>query len=179
MTTRRAINPANQPETQHSLNDLYPRELLWVLIAWLLSASLSLTALWLPLMHTERLVFWETSYSVWTGIVSLWEQRQFGLAVVLFFFSIVFPVAKLIAVALVCYWRLPAKQRARLLDWLAILGKWSMLDVFIVAVLIVLVKLGPVVRVEPRLGVYVFAAAILLSMLTTMYVERLSRHAAS
>jgi len=49
-----------------------------------------------------------------------------------------------------------------------------MLDVCVVAILIVLVKLGPLAQVEPQAGVYVFAAAILCSMLTTMYVERLA-----
>ena len=49
-------------------------------------------------------------------------------------------------------------------------------DVFVVAILIVLVKLGPFVKVEPRAGVYVFAAAIASSMLTTMYIEALAKH---
>ena len=62
-----------------------------------------------------------------------------------------------------------------ILHWLGLLGKWSMLDVFIVAIMIVLVKLGPLARVEPRSGVYVFAAAIGMSMLTTMYIDHLAR----
>jgi paraquat-inducible protein A len=74
-------------------------------------------------------------------------------------------------------WLIPLQeqQRTAVLHWLGLLGKWSMLDVFVVAILIVLVKLGPMARVEPRAGVYVFAWAILASMLTTMYVDRLAR----
>ncbi len=49
------------------------------------------------------------------------------------------------------------------------------LSMAVVAILIVLVKLGPLANVQPRTGVYVFAMAILASMLTTMYVERLAR----
>lgn len=52
-----------------------------------------------------------------------------------------------------------------------------MLDVFIVAILIVLVKIGPLAKVEPRTGVYFFSAAIAASMLTTMYIDRLARAA--
>jgi len=46
--------------------------------------------------------------------------------------------------------RLPEVQRQKLLHWLGILGKWSMLDVLVVAILIVLVKLGPLAKVEAR-----------------------------
>ncbi len=76
---------------------------------------------------------------------------------------------------MIWFWPLPGERRAAWLHWLGILGKWSMLDVFVVAILIVLVKLGPVARVEPRVGVYVFCAAIACSMLTTMYIDRLAR----
>ena len=50
-----------------------------------------------------------------------------------------------------------------------------MLDVFVVAILIVLVKLGPLAKVEPQSGVYVFCAAIVVSMVTSMYVESLAK----
>jgi paraquat-inducible protein A len=50
-----------------------------------------------------------------------------------------------------------------------------MLDVFVVAILIVLVKLGPLANVQPQQGVYWFAAAVFLSMITSMYVDSLAR----
>jgi len=50
-----------------------------------------------------------------------------------------------------------------------------MLDVFAVAILVVAAKLRSLTTVQPRIGVYLFGLAILLSMLTTMYVERLAR----
>jgi len=49
--------------------------------------------------------------------------------------------------------------------------------VFVVAILIVLVKLGPLVKVRPQRGVYWFAAGVVLSMITSMYVDRLARKA--
>ena len=107
----------------------------------------------------------------------MWHANELLLAAVLFFFSIVFPFIKLAALLVIWFVRLPAEKRQELLHWLGILGKWSMLDVFVVAILIVLVKLGPLAKVEPRVGVYVFAAAILFSMLTTMYIDRLGRSA--
>jgi paraquat-inducible protein A len=158
-----------------ALSQLYPAHTLAVSVALLVSTTLLLTGLSLPLLHAQQMIFWKSTYSVWTGVVALWEANELLLATVLLFFSIVFPVAKLAALSVIWFVRLPQQQRARLLHRLELLGKWSMLDVFVVAILIVLVKLGPLAKVEPRAGVYVFAAAIACSMLTTMYVDRLAR----
>lgn len=147
-------------------------------IALVLSTILLFIGLSLPLMDAQTGILWKrwkSSYSVWTGVVALWHQNELLLAAVLFFFSMVFPLAKLVALAVIWYVRLADEQRVALLRWLEALGKWSMLDVFAVAILIVLVKLGPLANVQPRSGVYFFAAAILASMLTTMSVDRLAR----
>ncbi|HAM40938.1 MAG TPA: hypothetical protein DDX89_03735 [Candidatus Omnitrophica bacterium] len=158
-----------------ALSQLYPAHTLAVSVALLVSTTLLLTGLSLPLLHAQQMIFWKSTYSVWTGVVALWEANELLLATGLLFFSIVFPVVKLAALSVIWFVRLPQAQRARLLHRLELLGKWSMLDVFVVAILIVLVKLGPLAKVEPRAGVYVFAAAIACSMLTTMYVDRLAR----
>lgn len=140
----------------------------------LLSVGLLVTGLSLPLMKVEKMVFWRNEYSVVKGVSSLWEQGQYALAAILFFFSVVFPVVKLLALGVIWNVRLPEEKRQTLLRWLGALGKWSMLDVFVVAILIVLVKLGPMAKVEAQVGLYVFCSAILASMLTSMYVEALA-----
>ena len=139
------------------------------------SSLMLLVGLLLPLIHVQKMVFWKNDYSVVTGIISLWQQNQWLLAVVVFFFSLVFPVLKLVALALIWFLPLADHQRQRVLHWLGILGKWSMLDVFAVAILIVVVKLGPLAKIEPESGVYAFTLAIVLSMITTMYVTHLAR----
>lgn len=139
------------------------------------SIALLVLGLSLPLLHAQQLIFWKSEYSVWAGVVALWQENELVLAAVLFFFSIVFPIVKLSGLFIIWCWQLADPQRVRLLHWLAMLGKWSMLDVFVVAILIVLVKIGPLAKVEPRQGVYFFTAAIMASMLTTMYVDRLAR----
>ncbi|PIQ84303.1 MAG: paraquat-inducible membrane protein A [Candidatus Omnitrophica bacterium CG11_big_fil_rev_8_21_14_0_20_63_9] len=148
-----------------------------VALTILLSTGLLVTGLSLPLLHAQQMIFWKSEYSVWTGVVALWHANELALAAILFFFSIIFPFVKLVGLVIIWFWKLPETKRTTLLHWLGLLGKWSMLDVFIVAILIVLVKLGPMAKVEPRVGVYVFTAAILASMLTTMYVDRLAKQA--
>lgn len=160
---------------RYALRELHPKHTIPVPAALLLSTALLITGLSLPLLHAQQMIFWKSSYSVWEGVKALWQEHELALATILFFFSIVFPVIKLVGLAVIWLWKLPEDNRARLLHWLGLLGKWSMLDVFVVAILIVLVKLGPMARVEPRVGVYVFSAAILCSMLTTVYVDGLAK----
>ncbi len=159
----------------HSLREQHPRHVRFVPAALMLSTALLITGLSLPLLYTEQMFFWKSTYSVWTGVVALWQEQDRTLAVLVFFFSIVFPVIKLLALTFLWFERLPETKRAILLHWLGLLGKWSMLDVFAVAIVIVLVKIGPLAKVEPRSGVYVFAAAILSSLCTTMYIDALAR----
>ena len=141
----------------------------------LVSVGLLVAGLSLPLMKVEKMVFWKNEYSVFKGVNSLWTQGQYALAAILFFFSVVFPVVKLVALGVLWNVRLAEDKRQTVLRWLGALGKWSMLDVFVVAILIVLVKLGPLANVEPQVGLYVFCAAILASMVTSMYVESLAK----
>jgi len=157
-----------------SLRDRYPRR---IEVPFLILASfvLLLIALSQPLLTVEEMVFWKNEYSVIAGVHGLWEQGQYPLAIILFFFSIVFPTFKLAMLGVLWTFRLAEGKRQAVLHWLGILGKWSMLDVFVVAILIVLVKLGPLAKVQPRRGVYWFAAAILLSMITSMYVDSPAR----
>lgn len=169
---------ANDAAVPRSLKERYPRHQSFVPAALLLSSLLLLLGLSLPLLEAEQRFLWKTwesRYSVWAGVVALWHEGDYALASVLFFFSMIFPVAKLAALAVIWFVRLADAQRTRILHWLAVLGKWSMLDVFVVAILIVLVKLGPMASVTPQQGVYFFCAAIVASMLSTMYVTRLAR----
>lgn len=118
------------------------------------------------------MIFWKESYTVWAGVLDLWGIKEYSLAIVVFLFSMVFPFAKLLAVWYVWCIKLSQQRRKNILKWLGVFGKWSMLDVYVVSILIVLVKVGSFARIEPRIGIYFFGAAILLSMLTTSYVTR-------
>ena len=160
-----------------SLKDLHPdrRDVpVWIAAALaVLVAGLSL-----PILTVEKTVFWrhwENHYSVFVGIVELAKGGDWLLSLILFFFSMVFPFAKLFSLATLWYRRMSGAERAKTLHWLGILGRWSMLDVFVVAILIVAAKLRDLTQVQPRPGLYLFGLAIILSMLTTMHVERLAK----
>src|ERR1041385_2323138 len=147
--------------SSESLGQRYPGHFeIPLLIA--LSTGLLALGLSMPLMNVEKMIFWKNDYSVLTGITGLYNEGEYFLSAILFLFCLVFPIVKL--VTLWCLWQFKCGDalREKILDWLGFLGKWSMLDVFVVAILIVAVKLGPLASVKPQQGVYIFTTAIIL-----------------
>lgn len=66
-------------------------------------------------------------------------------------------------------------QLKHFMNWLSHYGKWSMLDVFVVALLVVIVKLGVLATVEVHYGIYMYAAAGLLIMLCTTVINSIAK----
>ena len=137
----------------------------------LASATLAL-GLDLPVV-TLRSGLAHDSYSVLGGIADLARSDELFLALIVLAFSVVFPIVKLGALALVLFRPVAAERRARLVRALERLGRWSMLDVFVIAILIGSVHLGILSAAYAERGIYVFAAGILLSMFSTQAVCRL------
>ena len=139
------------------------------------SAALSI-GISTPLITVEKAFFLENDYSIWSGVTGLWEDGELFLAALVFFFSFVFPILKLLLLAWIWFGRMGFERRTRAVQALEELGRWSMLDVFAVAILIVATKLGPLAQVYPQPGVYWFAAAVLASMVATRRVRALLPH---
>ncbi len=151
--------------SRKSLRDYHSRRwdipFLTVLSAILLGAGLSL-----PVLTVQKL--WESnSFSIWTGILNMWYAKEYFLASVIFFFSIVFPIAKLAILFVTWFTPLKENDRKQILLFLGLLGKWSMLDVFVTAIMLVWLKLGPLANAEAEIGIYFFAVSILLAMAVT------------
>ncbi|MBI4227076.1 MAG: paraquat-inducible protein A [Candidatus Omnitrophica bacterium] len=164
---------------KRSLSEFYPHQRI---VPLLIGGSITLLigGLSLPIVTVQKQILWRTienTYSVAAGVKDLAAQGDYLLAAIVFFFSMIFPFAKLGGLWWLWNVKLYEDERRWLLQWLGGLGKWSMLDVFAVAILVVLAKLRTLTQVEPRVGIYVFGAAIVASMLTTSYVDRLVRQA--
>lgn len=171
--------PARRPK--RSLSEIHPemRDVPWVTAV---SAALLAAGLFMPVISIKQLIFKTDTFSVLTGIRSLWTEHQKILAAIVFLFSIVFPIVKLTCLTGIWFGRYTDEARANVLRWFHVLGKWSMLDVFIVAVTIVVAKISAVLDARARPGIYVFAVSIALSIVAGMRVEtaaRRSRKAAS
>src|ERR1044071_3778350 len=107
----------------------------------------------------------EHAYSLVGGIGQLFARRNFFLGALLATFSVVFPYAKLLAI-LVCTSRLaPLGEKVRRrLHWAAkVTGRYSLLDILVVAIVIVVIKFDDVAEARALPGTYWFCAAVFLS----------------
>ena len=164
-----------------------PRSLLAVargadrLIGWglLLAAFLLMTGWLLPMMTLSRFVFLSQEVSLLQGIWELALEGEYFLFVLLAGFSVVFPAIKLLLGLLLWYGAAEPARQSRWLRWLDFLGRWSMLDVFVVALVVVAVKVSLIDEVELHGGLYAFTSAILLSMLCLRRMEALAERITS
>ena len=154
-----------QHSQRKSFQDLYPNRI-DIVILIILSVILLIVGLSLPILTVRKL--WDSNtYSILTGIQNLWDEKYYVLAVVIFVFSIIFPIAKLVALSTVWFVRLEDQQRKKLIYWMEIFGKWSMLDVFVSAIIVVWIKLGSLADAKAENGIYFFAASVLLTMIVS------------
>jgi paraquat-inducible protein A len=139
-----------------------------------LAAALALSALvlyvpaiLLPMMRLETLGHAREA-SILTGVSEMLAHGEIFVGLVILVFSLVLPPLKLVALLLVSTRLLHAAGRARLYDWVELLGRWGMLDVLVVAVLVAFVKLGDTLHVRPGVGLFLFAACVLTSLLASV-----------
>ena len=141
-----------------------------ILLLVLLSIASVLLAVGLltPLMTIKTLVFMRQSFSILSGIYDLWREGKYFLFVIITLFSVGLPIFKIIFLAIFILRRLQgAGVSKHLLQLIHDYGRWAMLDVMVVAVLLVTVKLGAIASVEVHPGLYIFGTAVLLIMLIT------------
>ena len=126
----------------------------------------------LPIIKLTKYVFWTAEHSLMTTVWILIRENQLFLGFTVLVFSIVFPVLKLFYLVLVS--TLPADEikrhgfRLRALEWL---GKWSMHDVLVMALMIFFIKSQGVYDATSLTGVYFFTAAVVLMILAYAWLR--------
>lgn len=107
--------------------------------------------------------------TIMSGVVKLWESELQLVAAVVFIASIAVPVAKLVIIVmlmLVVQVRLPlSKQQCTILyRFIHFIGRWSMLDLFMISILVTLVHMGNIANVESGPAATAFAAVVVLTL---------------
>ena len=110
--------------------------------------------------------------TVLDGCVSLFQHGQRLVAVIVFLASLLIPFLKLLGLFyLVITTRFASRRRRLERTWIYrlidVIGPWAMLDVFLLAILVALVKLGELATVRPGPGLFAFAAVVVLTILAT------------
>lgn len=127
------------------------------------SLACNVAALLTPFMNV-RIGFSTKPYSLFSSVEMMWSTELYVLAVLIVAFSVVFPFAKLAILAWVVAAPAIDLRRRHWLVAVERLGKWSMLDVFLVCLILTLTSGQLLVGAEPLIGIPLFVLAILLSM---------------
>jgi paraquat-inducible protein A len=127
-------------------------------------------AMVLPVLEIQKLGH-RRSATIWTGAVDLLSGGQIAVGLLVFVCSIVVPVLKVGGVFALCTGLLRGHHGARAHRFMEWIGRWGMIDVLLVAVLVAAVKLGSWVDVHPGPGVAAFAAVVVLSLLASAQVD--------
>ncbi len=126
----------------------------------------------LPIMTTTSLGRVETN-TIFSGVISLLEYGMWPLAAIVFIASVIVPLLKLLILVfllLSVQWRAAwrPRDRTRLYRVLEVIGRWSMVDVFVVTILVALVRLGNLASVQAEPGAIFFCAVVVITMFAAM-----------
>lgn len=139
-----------------------------------LAFTLSALALYIP---ANIYPFMTMKYSgqyhyttIWDGIRSLYDENMLITATIVLMASIIIPIFKLVAllVIIIADWlNVAYNMRTSLLALIEYIGRWSMLDIFLVAIMVALVKFGSFATVSADSGTYLLGCVVILTMLAS------------
>ena len=145
-------------------------------LAWLLAGIvLYIPANLYPMLITRTLGS-EEKNTIIGGVISLIEHDAWFVATVVGVASVLVPIGKFIVIGVLVAsilgaWRLDPHQRLRVYEVTEFVGRWSMIDVFVVAILVALVQLDFVATVNPGFAAICFAASVIFTMLAAQSLD--------
>lgn len=125
----------------------------------------------LPMFSFNKFFIFNSTYSLLSGVIYLFKEGELLLFTIIFVFSIVFPIIKMQLLYLVINNKVQEHEKGIIAEKLLKYGKWSMLDVFVVAILASTVKLGTMANIEVHPGLTIFALGVLGSMWLTKNIS--------
>jgi len=142
----------------------YKNSYYWFLWTGFLTYIISLN---LPLIKITKLFVFRDEISLISMLRALWQQHEIFLFLVISCFVIIVPICKFTLLFISGVNPAIANTYQRTYKWLTVVGKWAMLDVFVAAIVIVIIKLGMLTQANTKIGLYLFVYSILASMVCT------------
>jgi paraquat-inducible protein A len=161
---------SNIEEEHAAIDRTHSIQTTWALL--FTSVLLYIPANILPIMHTSVLGSDDPS-TILGGVILLWKTGSYPIAVIIFVASVFIPVAKIIILCWLNY-SIQVKQQhsySERIYWYRItefVGRWSMIDVFVVAILVSLIQLGNIMSVLPGHAALAFCGLVIFTMLAAM-----------
>jgi paraquat-inducible protein A len=122
----------------------------------------------LPVLRIESTLNGAQQNTILSGVVQFWEDGDYPVALIIFIASVMIPIVKFVAIATLCFGvysgRWP-RAMTRLYRLTERIGRWSMVDVFVVAILVGVVQLGSIMSISPGGGAFAFAGVVVLTMI--------------
>ncbi|AMS16013.1 paraquat-inducible protein A [Pseudomonas chlororaphis] len=142
----------------------------WALL--ITAAILYIPANVLPIMTVTSLGQGDPS-TIMSGVIVLVQHGMIPIAAVVFIASILVPTFKLVGIALLLFsvqrhQPLSARQRIWMYRFIEFIGRWSMLDIFVITILVAVVNFGRLASIEANLGAVAFASVVILTMLAAV-----------
>jgi paraquat-inducible protein A len=139
----------------------------WALVA--AAAVFYIPANVLPITHTTSLGVVQSD-TIMSGVIYFIHSGSWPVALVIFIASVFVPLLKLLILSFLLIsvqrrWRWRPVDRARLYRITEAIGRWSMLDIYVVTILVALVHLGALATIEAGPGAIFFAAVVVVTML--------------
>ena len=140
----------------------------WTMALLITSLMLYIPANILPIMITEGLGS-KLNSTIIAGVILLWDDGSYPVALVIFIASIMVPVLKMIALCWLCWdakggGKADSERMHLVYQMVEFVGRWSMIDVFVIAVLSGLVRMGQLMNIRPGIGVVLFALVVMITM---------------
>lgn len=166
------ISAVNCPRCGSHLHLRKPDSIARTMALVVAAAVMYVPANLLPILTTRELGI-STESTIVAGLVQFWNMGSYPIAIVIFTASILIPLLKIVALLWLCA---AAKgmvsHSAKLLGrvyWVTeLLGRWSMVDIFVVAILVTMVQLGNYMSITPGPGALAFAGVVMLTMFAAM-----------
>ena len=166
---RQSAGPAVCPRCGASLHSRKPDSIArcWALV--LAAAVFYIPAKVLPITHTISLGQVQSD-TIMSGVIYFIHSGSWPIALVIFVASIFVPLLKLLILIFLLIsvqlgWRWRPVDRTRLYRLTEAIGRWSMLDIYVVTILVALVHLGALASIEAGAGAPFFAAVVVITML--------------
>jgi paraquat-inducible protein A len=154
-----------------ALHHRIPNSLTWTWALLAAAALLYVPANILPVMYTESIGGTEGD-TIMSGVILFWNTGSPGLAIVIFVASVLVPVSKLVALALLAgtaQWRSrwAPLARTRIYRVVEFIGRWSMLDIFVVTLTVALVRFQALAVITAGPGALAFGCVVILTMIAS------------
>ena len=144
--------------------------------AWLITGIVFLIPANLYPLLANRVLGSETGHTIIEGIIIFLKSGAYFVAIVILVASLVIPIAKILIIAVLVLsiqfrWNLSNHARLLLYEFVEFIGRWSMIDVFVVALLVGLVNLGAIIAIVPGWGAICFALSVICTMVSAQCID--------